>query len=226
MILEMTRPVQGGLRQERKLEVTSNHLANTDTTGFKKDVVSFDRMFKANLNTDLTQGDVRSTGNDLDFALEDEGFFKIATPQGPVYTRNGNFTLDPAGKLVDQNGRAVLGQNGEITIEGDRVEVDARGGIMVDGEAVDSLDIVTFEKLQNLMKTGSGYFEYRGDAGDEKAPANIRVRQGALEGSNVQTVNEMVHMIDHHRMYETYQKMMQTFDEVDGKAINDLGKLQ
>ena len=226
MILEMTRPVQGGLRQERKLDVTSNHLANTDTAGFKKDVVSFDRMFKARLNIDLTQGDIRATGNDLDLALGDEGFFKINTPDGTMYTRNGNFTLDSAGVLVNQNGHPVLGQNGQITINGDRVEVNAQGQITVDGMAVDSLDIVTFENLENIMKTGSGYFVNKGAPGDELAPANLLVKQGALEGSNVKAVDEMVNMIDHHRMYETYQKMMQTFDEVDGKSINDVGKLQ
>ena len=59
MILQMTRPVQGGLRQERKLEATSNHLANADTTGFKKDVVSFDKIFKAKLNTDFSQGTLK-----------------------------------------------------------------------------------------------------------------------------------------------------------------------
>ena len=56
MILEMTRPVQGGLRQERKLETVSNNLANADTTGFKKDIVSFDEKFKAQVNKDFYKG--------------------------------------------------------------------------------------------------------------------------------------------------------------------------
>ncbi|HKK89870.1 MAG TPA: flagellar hook-basal body protein [Desulfobacteraceae bacterium] len=226
MILEMTRPVQGGLRQERKLEVTSNHLANVDTAGFKKDVVSFDKLFKAEMNTDLTQGDIKRTGNVLDFALGDEGFFKIDTPAGVRYSRNGSFTLDSNGVLVNQNGDPVLGQAGGMTIDGENVEVNRQGQVFVDGELIDTLDVVTFDNLELLEKQGHGNFIYRGDAEDETAPENVLVKQRALEGSNVKTVDEMVNMIDHNRMYEVFQRMVRTFDEVDGKAINDVGKLQ
>lgn len=226
MILEMTRAVQGGLRQEKKLEVTSNHLANASTDGFKKDVVSFDRMFRAQLTTDLTQGDIRKTGNPLDIALGDEGFFKAETANGVRYTRAGSLALDVNGVLVNLKGDAVLGQNGPITIEGGRVEINAAGELSVDGAVVDTLAVVTFADTQGLMKEGSGYFRYTGDPADEIQPASTVVVQGALEGSNVNTVTEMVNMIDHHRMYETYQKMMMTFDDIDSKAVNDVGTLQ
>ncbi len=110
MILEMTRPVQGGLRQERKLEAVSNNLANADTAGYKKDVISFDKKFKAQLNKDYSQGDVTQTGNPFDIAIGGPGFFKVETDQGIRYTRNGSFSLDSLGTLVDQNGNPVLGQ--------------------------------------------------------------------------------------------------------------------
>ena len=226
MILEMTRPVQGGLRQERKLEVTSNHLANADTAGFKKDVVSFDKVFKAKLNTDLTQAGVKHTGNPLDIALTDEGFFKVETAAGVRYTRNGTFSLNTQGVLVDQNGDAVLGQAGPITINAAVVDINAAGEIRGDGAIIDQLDIVTFGDLEKLQKEGVNNFVYTGNAADEAAPVNVAVAQGALELSGVKPVEEMVHMIDHHRMYETFQKMMLTFDEVEDKAVNSLGKLQ
>ncbi len=226
MILEMTRPVQGGLRQERKLEVTSNHLANVDTAGFKKDVVSFDRMFKARLNTDLTQAGVKHTGNPLDLALTDEGFFKVETPSGVRYTRNGVFSLNADNVLVDQNGDAVLGRNGPVTIAAGTVEINGTGEIRGDGAVIDQLDIVTFDTLDLLQKEGANNFVFTGDTNAEIPPANVSVAQGSLELSSVKAVEEMVNMIDHHRMYETFQKMMMTFDEVDDKAINSLGKLQ
>ncbi|MCP4118214.1 MAG: flagellar hook-basal body protein [Desulfobacteraceae bacterium] len=226
MILEMTRPVQGGLRQERKLEVTSNHLANADTAGFKKDVVSFDKLFKAKLNTDLTQAGVKHTGNPLDIALTDEGFFKVDTAAGVRYTRNGAFSLNSQGVLVDQNGDAVLGQGGPITIDAAVVDINAAGEIRGDGAIIDQLDIVTFGDLEKLQKEGVNNFVYTGNGEDEVAPVNVAVAQGSIELSGVKPVEEMVNMIDHHRMYETFQKMMMTFDEVDGKAINSLGKLQ
>lgn len=226
MLLEVTRPVQGGLRQEKKLEVVSNHMANADTPGFKRDVVSFDKEFKAQMNTDLSQGPLRKTGNQLDVALNDEGFFKVDTSAGIRYTRNGDFTLDSNGILVDRNGSPVLGQGGAMVLEGNDVNIDEKGRIFVDGDFVDALDVVTFDDLTGLRKEGANNFSYEGNTQDEIAPAQVNVEQGALEGSGVKVVEEMVRMIDHHRMYETFSKSISTFDEVDSKAINDVGKLR
>lgn len=226
MLLEVTRPVQGGLRQEKKLDVVSNHMANADTPGFKRDVVSFDKEFKARMNTDLSQGPLKKTGNQLDVALNDEGFFKVDTSAGIRYTRNGNFTLDSTGILVDRNGNPVLGQGGAMVLEGNEVNIDEQGRIFVDGDYVDALDVVTFDDLTRVRKEGADNFAYQGNTQDERAPAQVNVEQGALEGSGVKVVEEMVRMIDHHRMYETFSKSITTFDEVDSKAINDVGQLR
>lgn len=227
MILEMTRPVQGGLRQERKLEAVSNDLANANTTGYKQDVVSFDKAFKARLNTDHAQGDVKLTGNPLDVALASEGFFKVDTPNGIQYTRNGNFTLDANGVLVDSNGNPILGQGGAIFLEVGNLETDLNineaGEIVVAGEVLDALDIVTFEDVNKLEKQEKNLYAYTGDPRDEIAPDQVVVKHRSLEGSNVQVVEEMVRMIDYHKMFDTFSKSMRTFDEIDGKAINDVG---
>ncbi len=225
MILEVTRPVQGGLRQEKKLEAVSNHLANADTPGFKRDVVSFDREFRAQMNTDLSQANIRKTGNVLDLALADEGFFKVDTAAGIRYTRNGNFNLDSSGALVTNNGDPVLGQGGPVMIDGSKIQIDRQGRIFVDDALAGTLDIVTFGDLTRLVKEGGDNYEYRGDTRDEQAPLNIAVEQKALEDANVKVVEEMVRMIDYHRMYETFTKSISTFDEIDGQAINNVGKL-
>ncbi len=182
-------------------------------------------MFKARLNTDFSQGHVQRTENKLDLALGDEGFFKVSTPDGIRYTRDGNFTLNNQGVLINQEGFPVQGNNGEVSINGENIQINKAGDITVDGVAVDTLSVVTFEDLNKLEKQGADLFVYTGDAEvDEQEPELFSVNQGALEGSNVQVVDEMVTMIDHHRMYETFQKMMMTFDEVDGKAITEVGK--
>lgn len=230
MILEMTRPVQGGLRQERKLEAVSNNLANVDTNGFKKDFVSFDARFKAQMNKDFSQGSLQRTDNPLDMALDGEGLFKIETPQGIRYTRNGNFTIDANGTLVDQNGNPVMGQGGAIVIETDNIEQDVMvnwaGEISVNGEIIDALDIVTFENWRKLERDGKNLLSYAGETTDETAPEQISVVHKSLEKSNVNVVDEMARMIDYHRMFETFTKSMMTFDEVDSKAINDVGTLR
>ncbi|OGR45584.1 MAG: flagellar hook-basal body protein [Desulfobacula sp. RIFOXYB2_FULL_45_6] len=230
MILEVTRPVQGGLRQERKLESVSNNLANAETIGFKKDTISFDDKFRAQVNKDFSQGSLQTTGNALDAALSGEGFFKIETPDGIRYTRNGNFSLDINGTLVDQNGNPVLGQGGAIVIEGENLEdelsINQIGEIIIAGEVIDTLDIVRFDDLRKMEREAENLLSYKGRTTDEIQVEQPVVQHKTLETSNIQVVDEMVRMIDYNRMFETFTKSIMTFDEIDNKAINDVGKLR
>ena len=230
MILEVTRPVQGGLRHERKLETVSNNLANADTNGFKKDSVSFDAKLNIQLNKDFSQGAAVTTGNPLDFFISGPGFFKVETPDGIKYTRNGNFSLDPNGILVDQGGNPVMGQGGAIAIDAENIEqglsVNESGEISLNGEVIDTFDIVTFADLRKIQRDGKNLLSYDGETTDEQPVDNVVIQQRALEKSNVSVVEEMVRMIDYHRMFETYTKSILTFDEVDSKAINDVGTLR
>ncbi|NOX34979.1 MAG: flagellar hook-basal body protein [Deltaproteobacteria bacterium] len=230
MILEMTRPVQGGLRQERKLETVSNNLANADTNGFKKDIVSFDEKFKAQVNKDFSQGDILTTGNPLDIAISGEGFFKIDTREGIKYTRNGNFSVDMNGILVDQNGNPVMGQGGAIALDDKNLEQDLsinrNGDIMLSGQIIGTLDIVTFKNLNKLERDGQNILSYKGETTDEIQAEKMAVEHKALEKSNVRVVDAMVRMIDYNRMFETFTKSMMTFDEIDSMAINNVGKLR
>lgn len=219
MLLEMTRAAQTGLRKERQYELSTNHLANANTAGYKKEILSFDQMMKATLTTDHSDGDVKVTGNKLDFALRGEGFFKIQTPSGMRYSRNGNFTLNANGLLVTHQGYPVMGGGAPVAIDGDAVFVNEAGEIFVDGEAAANLDIVDFNNKERLLKDGENLFSYNGNPLDEVVPGEIKVVQGGLEMANLSTVYEMAKMIETQRMYETAQKMMRTLDELDTKAV-------
>jgi len=223
MILEMTRPVQGGLRQQRELDVVANHLANSNTTGFKRDILSFNETLHSLVTTDLSQGPITKTYNTFDLALKDEGFFKLETPQGIRYTRDGSFTRDNNGFLVNQSGFPVLSNGAPVQINGTDVQFSENGTIIIDGTQTGRLDLVTFENKRNLYKDGSNLFLYKGDERDETAPSRINLEQGAIELSNVKPVKEMASMVQVSRTYETYQKMMKTFDEVDGLAVSNVG---
>jgi len=227
MILEMTRPTQGGLRQERKLEAVSNNLANASSIGFKKDVVSFDEAFRARVDQDFTQGAVVKTDNPLDVALGPQGLFKVETPDGIKYTRNGNFSLSSEGILVDKSGNPVMGQGGAVFIDtvapNTSVNIDEYGQIFLNNEILDTLDVVSFENMERLEKTGENLFVYAGETADEITLENVRIKAGSLEQANVQVVEEMAKMIDYQRMFETYTKSIKTFDEIDSKAINEVG---
>ncbi len=249
MIKQLAMPVQAGLRQERKLEVIANHLANANTAGFKADMLSFYQInadspqncagscpppctpeqpcpFPRPVNTvlpelsiDLSQGAFQTTGNKLDLAISEEGFFKINTLQGTRYTRNGNFTVDQNGRLVDQNGNPVQGKGGEIVIEGTDIFINETGEVFVDGASVGIVDVVTFDSPELLQKEGASLFVYTGNPGEERTPPAVFVNQGALEKSNISVVTEMTKMIETQRMFEMYQKMILTFDEMNSKSI-------
>ncbi len=233
MLLQMTRPVQAGLRKQKHLEVISNHLANANTTGFKKDVLSFDRMMKAEMTVDHSQGTLRKTASKLDVALKSPGFFKIQTPQGIRYSRDGNFSLNVDSNLVTQAGDLVLGEGGQpLAILGDdqnlqsgKININILGEIEIDGGAIGRIMVADFTDINQLEKDGSNYYVNTGTPDNEINAENVAMEQGFLEVSNISSVGEMIGMIDVHRMYETFQKMMQTFDEADSKVIDSVGRV-
>lgn len=226
MLLQMMSPVQGGLRQEKKFEAIANHLANSATNGFKADILSFDHLLRTAHTVDHRQGDLKVTGNQLDVAIAGKGFFSIQTENGVRYTRDGCFTLDSQQQLVTQSGDVVLGEGGPIRIEGADVHINEAGQVYVDGAQAGILKVVEFESPQKLKKEGGSLFSYTGDPSDEQTPEAISVKQGALEQPNISVVVEMTKMIETQRMYEAYQKMVQTFDEIDAKSIDQVGRLQ
>ncbi|MBW1716978.1 MAG: flagellar hook-basal body protein [Deltaproteobacteria bacterium] len=218
--------IRGSLIQGRRFDIITNNLANVGTTGFKKDVLTFDQALQEYERTDLRQGNVRLTGNSLDIALEGDGFFKIKTPDGIRYTRNGNFCLNANGLLVTQNGDPVLGENGPIVIEGDDIAIDTHGRITADETVVDTLSVAKFAQPERLQKEGLWYCIYNGDEKEIVRPEDVLVKQGYLEESNVMVVEEMSRMIETLRTYESYQKVIQIFDETSHKAINEVGRVQ
>jgi flagellar basal-body rod protein FlgG len=123
-----------------------------------------------------------------------------------------------------------MGQNGAILIENEDIEqglsINQNGEILLAGEILDTLDIVTFQDLSRLKRDGQNLLDYTGNTMDERQAQGVVVQHKALEKSNIRVVDEMVRMIDYHRMFETFTKSMMTFDEIDNKAINDVGKLR
>jgi flagellar basal-body rod protein FlgG len=218
--------IRGSLIQGRRFDIISSNLANVGTTGFKKDTLTFDRALLEYVKTDLSQGNLRLTGNSLDIALEGDGFFKIDTPRGIRYTRSGNFCLNANGMLVTKNGDPVLGKSGPILIGSGDIAIDTKGQITVGEAVVDTLSVDSFVRPERLRKEGLSYCIYTGDQKEIVKPEKVLIKQGFLEESNVMVVEEMTKMIETLRAYESYQKIIQTFDETNYKAINEVGRVQ
>jgi flagellar basal-body rod protein FlgG len=247
--------VTGSLAQERRLEALADNLANVPTAGFKADVPVFEVIpaplpmglptaFPASPQTpsspfllaqdaysvltsvkaDLSAGELRQTGNSLDVAINGKGWFTVDTPQGVRYTRNGSFTLDPQRQLVTHDGWPVLGNGGPITIQGSNVIISPQGTIVVDGQETDRLKVVESQENDAFQKAGHALFILRPGVTAEETETDIK--QGFLELSNVNPIKGMTAMIDAMRAYESYQKVLQAWNDTTGRAVNDVGRLR
>ncbi|PCI29775.1 MAG: flagellar basal-body rod protein FlgF [SAR324 cluster bacterium] len=168
----------------------------------------------------MAMGNFKTTGNDLDLALQSEGFFVVQTPYGARYTRNGQFLRDSQGYLSTSAGHRVLGKNGPILMAGKNIAVGRDGVVLVDDKIIDTIQVVNFEQPGQLNRMGNSYLA---PATAEQKPFlidNFILEQGTIEGSNVNTVKEMVKMIAVNRSYEAAQKALRTTEELDQSSIS------
>ena len=235
--LGLTEGTETMLAQEQRLNQIANNLANVNTSGYKKEDITFwEMMFKAADNRprvgkalkiiiDQQQGPAEQTDNPLDFAINGQGFFKIQTPNGIRYTRNGNFTLNNAGQLSTADGNLVLGNGGPIVLSSEKVNVARDGQISANGQVINKLSLVSFADLNSLVKQGANLFKLKTGGAAEEQVADPNIQQGYLEGSNVNIVKGMTEMIDLQRAYQAQQKAIQTTDELDQQSIAKVGNL-
>lgn len=247
MIRGLYTAASGMLAESMRTDVISNNLANANTAGYKKDVSimkDFASMLITRINdgpdapvigslgvgavvdevaTAHSTGAMRTTGNDFDMAIEGKGFFAVETPRGVRYTRNGTFMKNVKNELITQDGYRVLGENGPIVIEGNKLVVDNEGRLLVDNQPVGKLQIAEFDNEKQLAKEGSSL--YIPAAGQRGKTGTSAVRQGTLEMSNVNVISEMVNLISNYRAYEINGKVVQSNDQLLGKAVNEVGKV-
>lgn len=237
------------LVQQARLSLIGNNLANLHTAGFKRDETvqtSFAEMmlYRTRGNggaipaavggiahsvavsetyTALSPGAVQYTGRNLDLALTGQGFFRVQSADGFVYTRNGRFFIDAAGFLVTAQGDRVWGEDGQLFIGSDQVEFQPDGSIFAGEILLGRLQPLSFSEDAVAVKTGGNYFRLEG--GGAVVDNESQVLSGFLEASNTDLVREMTAMIQVRRSYEAAQKVMITYDSMLQKAANELGAL-
>jgi flagellar basal-body rod protein FlgF len=221
------------------MDVTANNIANMTTPAYKGQNVLFkeyvenpqggDKMSMV-LDLDsyrkLEQGPMERTGNDLDLAIEGNGYFAVETLEGVRYTRAGAFMMNDQQQLVTKDGFAVLSADNQplaIQEEASKIYITKEGLITTDVGEVGQLNLVEFDSEQGLELIGQNLY----DAGEQAAlPAqDSRILQGMLEGSNVQPVVEMNRMIEVLRAYQSVQKIMQNDHERIRGTIQKLTKV-
>jgi flagellar basal-body rod protein FlgG len=245
--------------QALNLDVIANNLANVSTAGFKKSRAEFQDLLYETIRPAGTpssqdtqvptgiqlghgtrpstvlnifsQGDLENTKNELDLAIEGDGFFQIAMPNGETaFTRDGGFKLDSSGRIVNADGFAL---EPEITISSEAqsisVGMDGTVSVLEAGEStpteVGTIELARFVNPAGMISMGKNLYmisEASGDAmtGTAGEDGLGTIAQGFLEMSNVSVVDEMVSMITAQRAYEANSKSIQTADEMLAIANN------
>lgn len=239
--------------QQTQMTVISNNLANVNTTGFKRGRATFqDLMYQnygqagAQTSTQtespsglmigtgvhigatqklFQQGNLQTTGNSYDLAINGRGFFQIQMPDGTIkYTRDGAFNKNENGELVTIDGNAVVPN---ITIPSDATDITinktgqiyATVGSATAPTLLGQLQIVNFANEAGLQELGDNMFQQTPASGDPVVgvpndPSFAYVQQGYLEGSNVDPVKEITELISAQRAYEMNSKVITTADEM------------
>ena len=251
MLRGLWSAASGMSAQKLMIDVISNNLANVNTSGFKKSRADFqDLMYQTMAEAGSTtasggkvptgiqigmgtmpvgvhkmfsQGDFKSTDNDMDLAIEGKGFFKVINNDEEVYTRAGNFKLDADGYIVTSNGDKL---QPEMTIPSDTVniKIDKTGTVTAfnpssQGTTIGNIELYNFSNPAGLYSIGQNLMRATDASGDPIAgtPGSDglgTIGQGFIEMSNVDVVEEMVSMIMAQRAYEITSKAIQTADNM------------
>ncbi|MDQ7759488.1 flagellar basal-body rod protein FlgG [Xanthomonas sontii] len=247
--------------QQTRMSVVSNNLANTNTTGFKRDRANFEDLLYQQLRQpggasssqtqlpsglqvgtgvrvvatakDFEQGSQQQTDRALDVMVNGRGFFEVQMPDGTsAYTRDGSFQIDAQGQLVTNSGYPI--QPGIQIPEGAQsvtIASDGTVSVQVAGTAaalqVGALTLTDFINPSGLQAQGQNlYVETAASGPATNGTPGLnglgKIAQGALEGSNVNVVEELVSMIETQRAYEMNAKAISTTDSMLGYLNNNV----
>ena len=215
----------------RDLDITSNNIANVNTTGYNGEKVLFSQYLVQDGSTkdayandpvayrDTSQGSIKTTGNPLDLAISGtNAYFQVNTPLGTRYTRAGGFQVNSEGTITDINGYSVLGADGgEITLPQNTktVVINGAGQVSADGQDVGQIGVMSFKDEASMQRLGNSLYS----STEQPTPSDTaRVVQGAVEASNVQPVNEMVHLMQLTRETTQTAKFISNMYDLENKT--------
>lgn len=231
----------GARSQMTALDATANNVANATTTAFRAEQTLFQEhlidvqrsgVSRENMRyngvpqvaIDITKGSYKVTNRPLDFAVRNDAFFAVQTPQGERYTRAGNLYVDPDGALSLQDGTRVVNTAGQpiyLPNRGDGASINGEGGVEINGEPAGQLRFVRFADTRGLDRQGHTLFVPTARSG-APTPAIAQLETGTLEMANVSVVKGMTDMVTTTRSFDAISKVIETFRDVDQRAANDI----
>ena len=247
----------GTLTNLHRQEVLTNNLANANTVGFKPDMVIARQRLPERLESgvgidprrlleqlgggtslmptrlDLTQGPITATSNDLDVAIEGEGYLVVRTgngtgPQDIRLTRDGRLSLSAKGELVmTATGMRVLNTADQpIRLdEAQPVVIRSNGDVVQGGRIQATLQLVAPRDPDEVVKAGHNVFRHRSGGQIARRPAGGRLLQGNVEQSAVNPITTLKDLVAAVKAVQANIKMMQYHDHIMGQAVNTLGRV-
>lgn len=227
----------GMAAQQERIDGISNDLANASTTGYKHVRVGFrDLLYVAQGNgagprvaagagsaasifgRSQEQGALQDTGQPLDLAIQGPGYFQVKRPDGSLaLTRDGSLRLDALGRLTTQDGDVLQPEiRAPSGTTPDQLSIGSDGTVRgPNGRALGRIQLVDVPAPDSLQPLGSNLFAASASSGQPTAvTAATTLRQGALEGSNVDVGDAMVDMIDAQRSFQMASKAIQMQDQM------------
>jgi len=230
---------------DRAMSVVANNIANASTTGYKAQHALFsDYVVRQNTAgepqgsgtqeytqdlasyRDLQQGSMQTTGNPLDLALGGTGYFSIQTPNGVRLTRAGRFERMSDGTIADESGQPLLDRLGQpIRLQpGDKsVTISGDGTLTTENGVAGYIGVVEADDPNMLQSEGGRLFKSRSGTRQSTAP---KIAQGMIEGSTVQPMSEMTHMIELQRDYGSVMQFVESEGKRQQNAIDKIAQVQ
>ena len=235
--------LSSALADYQSMDSIANNLANVSTPGFKREAPKFEEYLdpmqpnegetgiqnvsfvqQTSMMRDLSEGSITITSAPFDVAINGQGYFVIQTANGPRYTRNGHFSLDPSGRIVTDSGDPVQGQSGDISVsqnDGD-IHIAADGTVSGVNGIIGQINIVDFPDDRALVRQGGSLYATT----QLPQAANATVQQGAIESSNVQPVVEISNMIEVMRSYQAVINMSTSQANSEQQTLDKLATIQ
>jgi len=247
MIRGIYTSASGMLAGQTRMDTVAHNVANVNTAGYRRQELVFAPFLRTEVLrhgktltpigqsglgvaaaahiTDLSGGPVVQTGYGTDLALDGDGFFTVERDGGLLYTRAGAFAVAGDGYLVTRAGDPVLGEHGPLHVGDADFSVTTDGRVITSaGAAVDRLRLTALPGGAGLSRTHDGYLA--ADPGETQPAVSTRVRQGHLEGANVNLAEEMVGLLTAARIYAANQRLVRTHDALAEKAVTQVGVLR
>ena len=216
-------------QSERRVEIAAQNLANVSTSGYKS-IAGGASVFSDTTgvtttsgHADLSPGHLITTHNPFDLAIVDNGYFQVRTDQGIMLTRGGAFQMGEGGRVVTAQGYALQADNGgDLILSGSQLQVQPDGVVIEDGQPVANVAVVDAIDPNTVSPTQDGLLTTPDS--NLKAVNAPAIRQGALEGSNVSSADEMIAMMEAVRRAEAGQRMANVYDDLMGRVLQTFGQ--